>query len=63
VASSEHTFDVLKEAENYYRSNMGQDHLNGITTLNINCNVALKLHFPLIINALSEKRARKEFVK
>jgi hypothetical protein len=41
VASGERTFNVLKQVENYYRSTMGQDRLNGFTTLSISCDFSL----------------------
>jgi hypothetical protein len=35
----------LKQVKNYYLSKMGQDHLNGFATLNINSDLARKLDF------------------
>jgi hypothetical protein len=42
---------------------MEQDRLNGFAMLNINCDLAQKLGFSLLINTFSEKKARKAFVK
>jgi hypothetical protein len=42
---------------------MGQDRLNGFAMLNNNCDLTQKLGFSSIINAFSEKGARKVFVK
>jgi hypothetical protein len=62
VASGEGTFSVLKRLKKYYRSTMGQDPLNGFATLNIDCDLVPKLDIQSIINAFSDKRARKAFV-
>jgi hypothetical protein len=43
VASGERTFNVLKQVNNYYRSTIGQDSLNGFA--NISCVLARKLNF------------------
>jgi hypothetical protein len=59
LASGEHTFSVLKQVKNCYRSTMGQDRLNGFTTLSINCDLAQKLDFFSVINAFSEKGLEK----
>ena len=63
TASGERTFNVLKQIKNYHRSTMGQERLNGLAMLNINCDIARKLDFSNIIAAFSEQKARKAFVK
>ena len=40
VASNERSFRVLKRIKNYLRSNMAQKRINGLATLNINCDKA-----------------------
>jgi hypothetical protein len=40
VASGKRTVSMVKQVKNCYRSPMGQDRLNGFTTLNINCDLA-----------------------
>jgi hypothetical protein len=42
---------------------MGQERLNGLAMLNINCDIARKLNFSEIITAFSEQKARRAFVK
>jgi hypothetical protein len=56
VALGECTFNVLKQVKNYYHSTMGQDHLNGFVTLDINFDLARKLDFSSVINAFSGNR-------
>jgi hypothetical protein len=62
VASGECTFNVLKQVKKYYLSAMRQDRLNGVAVLNISCDLAWKLDFPLIMNLFSEKNARNFLV-
>ena len=45
VATGERTFNVLKQLKTY-RSTIGQERLNGLAMLNINCDIARKLAFP-----------------
>ena len=45
VASGERTFNVLK-LKTYHRSIIGQERLNELAMLNINCDIARKLAFP-----------------
>ncbi|XP_065682505.1 uncharacterized protein LOC136095772 [Hydra vulgaris] len=40
IASGERTFNVLKQIKNYHRSTLGQERLNGLAMLNINCDIA-----------------------
>ena len=63
AASGERSFNVLKQIKNYHRSTMGQERLNGLAMLNINCDIARKLNFSEIITAFSEQKARRAFVK
>jgi hypothetical protein len=63
LASGDCTFKVLKQVKNYYRSIVIQDGLNGFATPNINCGLAQKIYFFSIINAVSDKKARKSFVE
>jgi hypothetical protein len=63
VASGERAFSVLKQVKNYCSSTMEQDLSNGFATLSINCDLARMLDCSSIINAFSEKWARKVFVK
>jgi hypothetical protein len=63
VALLERTSNLLKQVKNYYRSTMGQYRLNCFATLSINCDLARKLGIFSVISEVSEKRARKAFVK
>lgn len=63
VASGERTFSVLKRVKNYHRSSMGQQRLNGLAMLNINCDIARKMDFKTVISAFAEKKARKVLIK
>jgi hypothetical protein len=51
------------QVKNYHRSTVIQDSLNGFATPNINCGLARKIDFFSIMNAVSDKRARKSFVE
>jgi hypothetical protein len=42
VASGERSSNVLKQVNSCQRSTVGQDRLNGFTTLSINCDLARK---------------------
>ena len=42
---------------------MGQERLNGLAMLNINCGIARKIDFSNMIAAFSEQKAKKAFVK
>jgi hypothetical protein len=53
---------VLEQVKNYYCSTTGQDHLNSRIMLDVNCDLAQNVDFSSIINAFSEKKARKAFV-
>ncbi|XP_065650734.1 zinc finger MYM-type protein 1-like [Hydra vulgaris] len=48
VASGERSFNVLKQVKNYHCSIMGQERLNGLAMLNINCDIARKLDFSTV---------------
>lgn len=63
VASGERSFNVLKQVKNYHRSTMGQERLNGLAMLNINCDIARKLDFSAVISAFAHKKARKAHFK
>ena len=59
VASNERSFSVLKRIKNYLRSNMAQERLNGLATLNINSDKARQLDFTKLIEIFAKKKARK----
>ena len=59
VASNERSFSVLKRIKNYLRSNMAQERLNGLATLNINSDKARQLDFTKLIDIFAKKKARK----
>lgn len=63
IASGERSFNVLKKVKNYNRSTMGQERLNGLAILNINCDIARKLDFFAVISAFAQKKARKAHFK
>ncbi|XP_065672106.1 zinc finger MYM-type protein 1-like [Hydra vulgaris] len=63
VASGERSFNVLKQVKNYHRSTMGQECLNGLAMLNINCDIARKLDFSTVVSAFAKAKARKAFLK
>ncbi|XP_065650752.1 uncharacterized protein LOC136078864 [Hydra vulgaris] len=63
VASGERSFNVLKQVKNYHRSTMGQERLNGLAMLNINCDIARKLEFSTVVSAFAKVKARKAFLK
>ena len=42
---------------------MGQERLNRLAMLNINCDIAQRLNFSEIIKAFSEQKANRKFVK
>ena len=46
VASGERTCNVSKQIKTYHSSTIGQERLNGLAMLNINCDIARKLAFP-----------------
>ena len=59
VVSNERSFSVLKRIKNYLRSNMAQERLNGLATLNINSDKARQLDFTKLIEIFAKKKARK----
>ena len=63
VASGERSFNVLKQVKNYHRSTMGQERLNRLAMLNINCDIARKLDFSTVVSAFAKAKARKAFLK
>jgi len=59
VASAERSFSKLKVINNYLRSTMGQDRLNNLARLNIECDIAKHIDFDTVIRSFAKKKARK----
>lgn len=62
VASGERSFNVLKQVKNYHRSTMGQERLNELAMLNINCDKRL-LDFSALISEFAQTKSRKALLK
>jgi len=59
VAEAERSFSVLKRIKNYLRSTMLQDRVNGLATLNINCDIARNVDYSELISSFAALKARK----
>lgn len=59
VSSGERSFSKLKLIKNYLRSTMGQDRLNSLAAISIECEIANKLNYDDIIDSFAAEKARK----